>query len=98
MPGYLFAAAACSRRPLSEVASPVAFGEYVQSDRDIEGITWRKSSWSAVNGNCVEVADLPSGLIAVRDTKNSGCGPVLTFGHTAWGSFVKALKSGDLFI
>jgi len=81
------------RRPISEVARPVAFGVQVQSDR---GITWRKSSWSAVNGNCVEVAGLPSGLIAVRDTKDAGCGPILTFESTAWGSFVDALKTGDL--
>jgi Domain of unknown function (DUF397) len=74
----------------------VAF-EHVQPDRNIEdGVTWRKSSWSAINGNCVEVGALPSGLIAVRDTKDAGCGPVLTFGHTAWGSFVDALKNGDL--
>jgi len=75
----------------------VAVGEHVQSDRGIEvGVTWRKSSWSAVNGNCVEVAGLPGGLIAVRDTKDAGCGPVLTFGPTAWGSFVATLKNGDL--
>ena len=48
----------------------MAFGEHLQSDRNVrDGVTWRKSSWSQVNGNCVEVADLPSGLIAVRDTK-----------------------------
>jgi len=82
---------------MSEVASPVAVGEHVQSDGDIEAsAAWRKSSWSAVNGNCVEVVGLRSGLIAVRDTKDAGCGPVLTFGPEVWGSFVSALKNGDL--
>jgi hypothetical protein len=72
------------------------FGEQVQSDGDIwDGATWRKSSWSAVNGNCVEVAGLRGGLIAVRDTKDAGCGVVLTFGSRAWGAFVDALKDGD---
>jgi hypothetical protein len=77
----------------------VAFGEHVQSDRDIEdGVKWRKSSWSQVNGNCVEVAGLPGGLIAVRDTKDAGCGPVLSFEPTAWRSFVDVLKNGGLTI
>ena len=81
----------------------MAVGEQVQSDGDIQqagltGVMWRKSSWSAYNGNCVEVADLPSGLIAVRDTKDAGCGSTLTFGAQAWGSFVNALKNGELRI
>ena len=75
----------------------MAVGEHVQSDGDIwDGATWRKSSWSAVNGHCVEVAALRGGLVAVRDTKDAGCGPVLTFGPQAWGAFVGALKNGDL--
>jgi hypothetical protein len=82
----------------------VAFGERVQSDGDSQeagqaglvGAVWRKSTWSAYNGNCVEVATLRAGLVAVRDTKDAGCGPTLTFHPEAWGSFVSALKNGDL--
>ncbi|HJZ03412.1 MAG TPA: DUF397 domain-containing protein, partial [Streptosporangiaceae bacterium] len=32
--------------------------------------SWRKSSYSAANGDCVEVAHLANGYIAVRDSKN----------------------------
>lgn len=86
-------------------------GEYAQNSRTASGgrsigedagaaalaqVTWRKSSWSAYNGNCVAVASLPGGAIAVRDTKDAGRGPVLRFGPEAWGSFVNALKNGDL--
>ena len=75
----------------------MAVGEHVQSDGDIwDNATWRKSSWSAVNGHCVEVAALRGMLVAVRDTKDAGCGPVLTFEPQAWGAFVGALKNGDL--
>jgi Domain of unknown function (DUF397) len=90
---------------MSKVESPVALGEQVQSDgsnREEAGpgglseATWHKSSWSAYNGNCVEVARLRGGLIAVRDTKDAGCGPTLTFGAASWGSFLNALKNGDL--
>ena len=85
------------RRPMSEVASPVAVGEQVQSDGYSEAdVIWRKSSWSGVNGNCVEVAALRGGLVAVRDTKDAGCGPILTFGSRDWDAFVDALKNGDL--
>ena len=89
---------------MSEVASPVAVGERVQSDGEFQeagqaglaGTAWRKSSWSAFNGNCVEVGSPRSGLIAVRDTKDAGRGPVLLFGSGAWGSFINALKNGEL--
>ena len=59
-------------------------------------LSWRKSSWSAYNGNCVEVGTLRDGRVAVRDTKKAGCGPTLVFGAEAWGSFLASLKKGDL--
>jgi len=74
----------------------VAFGEHVQSDWGIEdGVTWRKSSFSSMNGNCVEVAELRGEMIGVRDTKEGGAGPVLLFEQTVWRSFIEDLKSAD---
>ena len=57
-------------------------------------MTWRKSSYSGCNGNCVEVADLPAWVIAVRDSKDPD-GPVLTFTPGEWQAFFCAL-SGPL--
>lgn len=37
-------------------------------------LTWRKSSLSSDNGTCVELAGLPGGLVAVRDSKNPAGG------------------------
>ena len=61
---------------------------------DLAQATWRKSSWSTYNGNCVEVAELRSDLIGVRDTKDAGAGPVLLFSGAAWRSFVARVKNG----
>jgi uncharacterized protein DUF397 len=54
-------------------------------------IFWRKSSYSAANGDCVEVARLADGHIAVRDSKNI-LQPALGFTPTRWQTFVGELK------
>jgi Domain of unknown function (DUF397) len=54
-------------------------------------LSWRKSSYSAANGNCVEVARLANGHIGVRDSKNI-LQPALGFTATRWHEFVAELK------
>ena len=56
---------------------------------------WRKSSYSAGQGNCVEIADNFPGIVAVRDSKNPS-GPVLRFGADTWQAFVSNIKAGQL--
>ncbi|WP_229852430.1 DUF397 domain-containing protein [Streptomyces albospinus] len=51
---------------------------------------FRKSSYSAQSGDCVEVAHTTDGGRALRDSK-SPARPHLSFGPSAWISFVKAL-------
>ena len=53
---------------------------------------WRKSSYSSGNGgNCVETAG-DGQVIAIRDTKDKGHGPVLRFSTKAWAAFTVSLK------
>lgn len=55
---------------------------------------WRKSSVSG-DGGCVEVADLGD-LVGMRDTKDRGTGPVLTFSRAMWAEFLVGVRSGEL--
>ncbi|MEO3820789.1 DUF397 domain-containing protein [Plantactinospora sp. B24E8] len=52
--------------------------------------SWRTSSRSGSEGNCVEVAWSP-GAVRVRDSKDRP-GPVLTFAEPAWQAFVRTTR------
>jgi Domain of unknown function (DUF397) len=64
----------------------------VSNSNDIDG-TWKKSSWSLANGNCVEVASLSGALVLVRDSTNPE-GSVLGFAPGHWGAFVANVRKG----
>lgn len=58
-------------------------------------VAWRKSSRSnhGVEGDCVEVAELPD-RVAMRDSKDP-TGPALAFGCAEWRAFVSGIRAGD---
>jgi Domain of unknown function (DUF397) len=61
----------------------------------VDDTRWRKSSYSGGNGGaCVEVAVLPDGARAVRDSKDLG-GPKLAFTADEWASFTAGVKTGE---
>jgi Domain of unknown function (DUF397) len=55
---------------------------------------WRTSSHSTSRNQCVEVAPLPSGQVAVRDSKNRGAGTHI-FSRHAWATFTAGIKNGQ---
>ncbi|MEV5592564.1 DUF397 domain-containing protein [Streptomyces sp. NPDC052496] len=63
-------------------------------------ITWRKSTYSGGQDECLEIADgLPTGSpVSVRDSKRPD-GPHLRFSTLAWASFtdfVSARTAGEV--
>ncbi|WP_239377608.1 MULTISPECIES: DUF397 domain-containing protein [unclassified Frankia] len=63
---------------------------------DLTNAEWRKSSYSATQTNCVEVART-SEIIAVRDSKDP-TGPVLVFTPSEWAAFVAGVSDGEFDI
>lgn len=63
---------------------------------DLSGAVWRKSSFSGSNGNsgCVEVAAVPAGAVAVRDTKDRTRAPHV-YTCQEWAAFLLAVRSGE---
>jgi hypothetical protein len=57
-------------------------------------LSWTKSSLSFSNGNCVEVASMADGGVAVRDSKHPE-GPVLRFTPGEWDAFVGGVRNGE---
>ncbi len=55
--------------------------------------TWRKSSYSTAQGNCVEVCTGVN-AVAVRDSKDVP-GPELEVTSRAWSAFVTGVKNGE---
>jgi hypothetical protein len=56
-------------------------------------VRWRKSSRCKLD-YCVEVADLPGGGAAVRDSKNP-FGPVLRFTPAEWKAFLAGVRNNE---
>lgn len=57
------------------------------------GPTWKKSSRSSSNGNCVE-ARHHGGRVQLRDSKDPA-GPALSFSPSTWRAFMDGTKDAQ---
>ena len=59
---------------------------------ELEDASWRKSSYSGpAGGNCVEMAAVGAGAVAVRDSRLPA-GPALVFAAGAWDAFLNRCR------
>jgi hypothetical protein len=62
---------------------------------DVSRASWRKSTFSNLNGNCVEIGRLLPDRVGLRDTKDNGNGPILVFTEAEWSAFIAGAKEGQ---
>lgn len=62
---------------------------------DVVGVTWRKSRYSGGNGgNCVELARLTDGQVAVRNSRDPQ-GPALVYTRAELEALLLGVKDGE---
>jgi len=64
-------------------------------EAQLRNARWRTSSFSSGGTNCVQVAFLDRGLVAIRDSKNPRKPPHL-FTDAEYDAFVEGIKQGEL--
>jgi hypothetical protein len=56
----------------------------------VEALTWRKSTRSGTNGDCIEIATHRDRVL-IRDSKDPD-GPQLSFPTNSWRAFIDTIK------
>ena len=60
----------------------------------LEGAVWQKATYSNPTGNCVELAMLADGRIAVRNSRHPA-GPALVYERAELDAFLRGAKAGE---
>jgi hypothetical protein len=64
------------------------------SARRLSGVRWRKSRFSGAHGNCVEIALVRTGAVAVRNSRHPD-GPALIYTRDEMVAFLSTVKNGE---
>ncbi len=64
------------------------------SNAALSGVTWRKSQHSNPSGNCVEIAGLPDGTVAIRNSRHPS-GPALVCAPADFSAFLAGARDGE---
>jgi hypothetical protein len=67
--------------------------EMTKDSGQVPSASWRKSTRSWGNSDCLEIGQFPDGAVGVRDSK-SRRGPVLTFDMSEWNDFLAGIRTG----
>ncbi|MBT1098070.1 DUF397 domain-containing protein [Streptomyces sp. Tu102] len=60
----------------------------------LHNVNWQKSSYSTADGNCVEVALLTGGDVAMRNSRDPH-GPALVYTQAEIAAFIAGVKDGE---
>jgi nitrogen fixation-related uncharacterized protein len=61
---------------------------------ELPKVRWRKSRVSNPSGSCVEIAELPGGAIAMRNSRHP-TGPALVYTRAEVAAFLTGVKNGE---
>jgi len=64
------------------------------SAMELDGVSWQKSRISNSQGNCVEIAALPDGGAAVRNSRDPQ-GPALIYTRAEMQALILGVKDGE---
>lgn len=77
-----------------EVATVTRETRNGMSATHLRGAAWRKSTRSGAQGNCVELAALDTGEIAVRNSRDPD-GPALIYTGAEMAAFLAGARDGE---
>jgi Domain of unknown function (DUF397) len=67
---------------------------WVDTADELGLVAWRKSTASNPNGDCVELATLPAGPVAMRNSRDPH-GPALLYPRAAIAALLEGVKAGE---
>ncbi|MCF6472112.1 DUF397 domain-containing protein [Nonomuraea sp. MG754425] len=66
----------------------------LELNAELTAATWRKSSFSGDNGNCLEIAPLSGGRVGIRDTERPDRLPFVV-SASVWTAFTQGVKERE---